>query len=351
MTHAMVKGSNIPVQASAIRAVLSWSTGAGVPDVDASALLLGDDGRVRSDADFVFYNQPRHPSGLVRHRPKRRDGHGLTDSVDVDLAALEPSVDRLVLAASADGGAFGRVPGLQLLLFDLAAGDGAEPVASFDIAPDTGEETAMICGELYRRGTGWKFRALGQGYATGLEGLATEFGIAVDDAEAQAPAEPEPAAASPSGEASATGAEPGLGPGAGAAPGAGAPSGSAGATVPAEPATAPPPPVPPMPSAQPAYGYPLQPPAPQTGGYGYPQQPPAAQPAYGYPQHPGGYGFPPPAAPAPAARQGTYGYPPHPAYGYPQQAQPQSTTAQQAAAPTVAAFTLPPQGPQFQSGR
>ncbi|MGW7007616.1 TerD family protein [Streptomyces sp. NPDC054933] len=349
MTHAMVKGSNIPVQASAIRAVLSWSTGAGVPDVDASALLLGDDGRVRSDADFVFYNQPRHPSGLVRHRPKRRDGHGLTDSVDVDLAALEPSVDRLVLAASADGGAFGRVPGLQLLLFDLAAGDGAEPVASFDIAPDTGEETAMICGELYRRGTGWKFRALGQGYATGLEGLATEFGIAVDDAQAQAPAEPEPAAAAPSGEASATGAEPGAG--AGAAPGAGAPSGSAGATVPAEPATAQPPAVPPMPSAQPAYGYPLQPPAPQTGGYGYPQQPSAAQPAYGYPQQPGGYGFPPPAAPAPAARQGTYGYPPHPAYGYPQQAQPQSTTAQQAAAPTVAAFTLPPQGPQFQSGR
>ncbi|GAA1897047.1 TerD family protein [Streptantibioticus ferralitis] len=342
MTHAMVKGSNIPLQASAVRAALSWSTAAGVPDVDVSALLLGGDGRVRSDADFVFYNQPRHPSGLVRHRPKRRDGHGLTDSVDAELAALEASVDRVVLAASADGGAFGSVPGLQLLLFDLAAGDGAEPVASFDIAPDTGEETAMICGELYRRGTGWKFRALGQGYATGLVGLATEFGIAVDDAEAEAPAEPEPAATARPEEASARGAEP--------AAGAGAPSGVAGATVPAEPAAAPAA-VPPMPTTQPAYGYPLQPPAPQPGGYGYPQQPPAAQPAYGYPQQPGGYGFPPPAAPAAAAQQGAYGYPPHPAYGYPQQAQPQSTAARQAAAPTVAVFTLPPQGPQFQSGR
>ncbi len=345
MTHAMVKGSNIPLQASAVRAVLRWSTGAGVPDVDASALLVGGDGRVRSDADFVFYNQPRHPSGLVRHRPKRRDGHGLTDSLDVELTGLEASVDRVVLAASADGGVFGSVPGLRLLILDLAAGDDAEPVATFDIAPDTGSETAMICGELYRRGAGWKFRALGQGYATGLVGLATEFGIAVDDAEAPAPAVPEP-----------TGAVPSAAPSSAQAPVPAATSAAAAAVAPptaeaAAPAVAPaaaepsvplPPVVPPMPSAQPSYGYPQQPAAAHASGYGYPQQP-----SYGYPQQPSGYGFPPPAASTAPVQQSSYGYPPHPAYGYPQQA----TVAQQAAAPTVPAISLPPQGPQFQSGR
>ncbi|KOG90505.1 TetR family transcriptional regulator, partial [Streptomyces varsoviensis] len=64
MTHAMLKGSNIPLEARAVRTVLRWTPGPGVPDVDASALLIGDEGRVRSDEDFVFYNQPRHPSGL-----------------------------------------------------------------------------------------------------------------------------------------------------------------------------------------------------------------------------------------------------------------------------------------------
>ncbi|MCQ4082096.1 TerD family protein [Streptomyces sp. RB6PN25] len=195
MTHAMVKGANLPVEAESVRAVLSWSPGTGVPDVDVSALLLTADGRVRSDDDFVFYNQPRHPSGLVVHRPKRRDGRTLTDSVEVGLAALEPSVDRVVIAASTDGGPFGRVPDLKLLLHDASpAGQDSEPVAMFVITPDTGAVTALICGELYRRGDGWRFRAVGQGYASGLAGLATEFGITVDDA-GEPPAVPQTAAA------------------------------------------------------------------------------------------------------------------------------------------------------------
>ena len=203
MTHAMVKGSNIPLEASAVRAVLTWSPGAGVPDIDASALLLGPDERVRADADFVFYNQPHHPSGLVRHQAKQPGGRGLTDSVEVDLAGLEASVHRVVLAASADEGTFEQVPGLQLLLFDISPGRAAaEPLASFDVVPDTGEEAALICGELYRRDGLWKFRALGQGYASGLVGLATEFGIRVeedDDGEAAAapPAGPQPSAGRP----------------------------------------------------------------------------------------------------------------------------------------------------------
>ncbi|MGW1075531.1 TerD family protein [Streptomyces sp. NPDC002537] len=188
MTHAMQKGSNIPLDTRNVRAVLRWTPGPGVPDVDASALLVGDGGRVRSDEDFVFYNQPRHPSGTVRHLAKKRLTEGATDSVEADLAAVDPSVDRIVLAASADGGPFGLVPDLCVLLYDAAGG---EPVALFEVRPETGSETAMICGELYRRGEGWKFRAMGQGYASGLVGLATEFGISVDEEAPQAPSAPQ----------------------------------------------------------------------------------------------------------------------------------------------------------------
>jgi stress response protein SCP2 len=166
------KGANVPVDAAAVRAVLSWTGGAGVPDVDGSALLLRADGRVASDADFVFYNQPQHPSGTVRHAGKS----GTADTVEVDLARLPPEVERVVLAASADGGPFGRVPGLRLVVSD--AGSGAA-VAEFDVAADA--ETAMVTGELYRRAGRWRFRAVGQGYASGLAGLATDFGITVDE--------------------------------------------------------------------------------------------------------------------------------------------------------------------------
>ncbi|MHC3388396.1 TerD family protein [Streptomyces lavendulocolor] len=305
MTHAMLKGSNVPLDAAAVRAVLCWTPGPGVPDVDASALLLGTDGRVRSDEDFVFYNQPRHPSGLVRRLSKKRVPEGLTDTVEADLAALDPSVDQVVLAASSDGDTFDRVRDLRILLYDAGSG-AAEPLAVFEVKPETGEETAIICGELYRRGEGWKFRAVGQGYPTGLIGLATAFGISVDEAEEAGGAE----------EARRTDGE--------AAPdahGAAADTSASAPTtaIPAPPANAPaPPPVPPSPPA-PAPG-----PAP---AYGYPQSG-APQPAYGYPH--GG-----PAQPG--AAQPGHG---QPAYGYPQPA------AAAAPAPDPN-FRLPPMGPQF----
>ncbi|MGH8862105.1 MAG: TerD family protein, partial [Jatrophihabitantaceae bacterium] len=186
----MSKGANVGLDAAAIRATLSWTAGAGVPDVDASALLLQESGRVASDEDFVFYNQPRHASGAVRYAGKDRS----TDTVEVTLSDLPASVDRVVLAASADGGTFGQVPGLQLLISDLASG---APLIRF--AMTATDETALLCGELYRRGGGWKFRAVGQGWATGLAGLATDFGISVTDAPPTAPpaAPPPPAAAPP----------------------------------------------------------------------------------------------------------------------------------------------------------
>ncbi|MFG2590491.1 TerD family protein [Streptomyces sp. NPDC048438] len=288
MTHAMLKGSNVPLDAMAVRAVLRWTPGAGVPDVDASALLIGPSGQVRSDEDFVFYNQPRHPSGLVRRLPKRSAPEGLTDTIEADLSALDPSVEQVVIAASCDEEAFERVTDLRISLYDAASADG-EPLAVFDVRAETGEETAVICGELYRRGDGWKFRAVGQGYPTGLVGLATAFGISVDEAEAAS--EPGPAAVPSTPDASAP------------FPEATAPAPDSQATVQHQ---------------QPAYGYPQPSVTPQPA-YGYPQQPAAApQPAYGYPQ------------PAPA----------QPAYGYPQPA----AAAAHAADPN---FVLPPQGPQF----
>ncbi|MGW0189491.1 TerD family protein [Streptomyces sp. NPDC003362] len=245
MTHAMLKGSNVPLEATTVRAVLRWTPGQGVPDVDASALLLGPDGRVRSDEDFVFYNQPRHPSGQVWRLGKKRVAEGLTDTIQTDLAGVEPGVGQILVVASADGVPFDRVRSLRILLYDAAAPDG-EPLAYFDVKPETGEETALICGELYRRGEGWKFRALGEGYSNGLKGLATDYGISVDESEA--PEEP------------------------------------ARTHTPPEVSQ-------PLPPEQPTQTVPPQ------AGYGYPQQPPATAPAYGYPQPTSApsYGYPQPA--------------------------------------------------------
>lgn len=416
MTHAMTKGSNIQLESTAVRAVLSWTPGAGVPDVDASALLLGPNGQVRSDDDFIFYNQPRHPSGLVRHLAKKRQPEGLRDTVEADLAALDPSVDRVLLAASADGGTFADVRELRLLLHDASADtpDGAteangngNPLASFHIEAETGAETAMVCGELYRRGDGWKFRALGQGYDTGLIGLATQYGISVDEGE-------------PSQETPPHGSDPGLDPDATVVhvPGPdtvgsddyrlGPPSGTVPPTPP-EPGIPDPDPVP-APHPEPAPPGPPGPPGPPPGptpGPGPepvppspgptptpdpvpPPAPPAPEPPGPTPQPdpagvaaastaPGGVGgaggagavpAPPPFAPpvpgmgapggahAPGAGHAPV---PHSGYGYPQPPQqpPQQPPATQPAYgyPQPAygypqpdpAFTLPPQGPQFLS--
>ncbi|WP_327314730.1 TerD family protein [Streptomyces sp. NBC_01235] len=229
MTHAMLKGSNVPLNTTTVRAVLRWTSGQGVPDVDASALLLGLDGRVRSDEDFVFYNQPRHPSGKVWRLGKKRVAEGLTDTIQTDLSGVESGVGQILLVASADGVTFDRVRSLSILLYD-ATSEG-EPLATFDIRPETGEETALICGELYRRGDGWKFRALGEGYSNGLKGLATDFGISVDESEEAS--DPAPAQSTPS---------------------------LSQPLPPEQPTSA-------VPQQQPAYGYPANLP---TYGYGYP---------------------------------------------------------------------------------
>ncbi|MFJ1576757.1 MULTISPECIES: TerD family protein [unclassified Streptomyces] len=190
---SMLKGANLPVQARAVRVELGWRSGPGVPDVDASALLLVS-GKVRSDADFVFYNQPAHTSGAVRHEGKKTGPDGVTDTLAVDLARVEPAVERIVVAASADGGSFGRVPGLRVRVLDAASGT---EIARYE-SQDATVETAFLLGELYRRQGSWKFRAVGQGYGSGLAGLATDFGISVDEpAPRTAPAAPAPVRPAP----------------------------------------------------------------------------------------------------------------------------------------------------------
>ncbi|MER6418020.1 TerD family protein [Streptomyces sp. NPDC001137] len=183
----MPKGSNTPVPTRALRVELGWRSGPGVPDADASALLLVG-GKVRSDGDFVFYNQPAHASGAVRHEGKRDGGGRIVDTLLVDLARVEPAVETIVLAASADGGTFGQVPDLYIEVRDAAQGG---VVARFD-STGASVETAFVLGEFYRRQGAWKFRAVGQGYSSGLEGLATDFGITVDEPQHTAPAHPQP---------------------------------------------------------------------------------------------------------------------------------------------------------------
>ncbi|MCC9152772.1 TerD domain-containing protein [Streptomyces parvulus] len=189
----MSKGSNTPVPTTALRVELGWRSGPGVPDADASALLLVG-GKVRSDADFVFYNQPAHSSGAARHEGKRDAGGRVTDSLYVDLARVEPAIDTVILAASSDGGSFGRVPDLYVEVRDAARDT---VVARFD-NPGATVETAFVLGEFYRRQGAWKFRAVGQGYDSGLEGLATDYGISVDEPQQAPPtAPPAPAVTTP----------------------------------------------------------------------------------------------------------------------------------------------------------
>lgn len=177
----MTKGSNTPVTASAVRAVISW---AGAADIDVSALLLTATGKVRSDADFIFYNQPQHSSGAVSYTGKSTNGGVTTDTVSVDLSHLEGDIERVVIGASISGLTFGQVSALQL---KVAAASGTE-VANLPIT-NASSETAFLFGEFYQRNGTWKFRAVGQGYASGLAGLASDFGISVDNEPAPSPAE------------------------------------------------------------------------------------------------------------------------------------------------------------------
>ncbi|MEU5052238.1 TerD family protein [Streptomyces sp. NPDC021096] len=176
----MTKGANVGLaalseDAGAVIVSLSWSSADGDGDADVSVLLLDDNGKVRGDEDFFFYNNPASPDGSVQLLGKTPTANGSEDRISLDLTAVPQDVERIVIAASQYGGArFGDLDDLRMTIADRTG----ETLLGFSIH-DAGAETAFIFGELYRRAAEWKFRAVGQGYRSGLAGLATDFGINV----------------------------------------------------------------------------------------------------------------------------------------------------------------------------
>ncbi len=176
MTATLTKGGNAPLDTPRLRVVVQ----AGA-HVDVSALLCTASGKVRSDDDMVFYNQPQGPG--VRYT---------SDGIELDLPAVPAEIDKVAVTASLDGSGpatFGAAGPVRVVL--QAAGS-SEPLATFD-ATGLSSETALVCVEVYRRQGAWKVRAVGQGFASGLAGIATEFGITVDDPGTPPPAYPPPA--------------------------------------------------------------------------------------------------------------------------------------------------------------
>ncbi|WP_432536353.1 TerD family protein [Kineococcus arenarius] len=172
------RGANraLPAQVRRLRAVLSWDESEeGVADIDASALLLGTDRRVLSDGHFVFYNQTTSPEGAVRHLGRTSTETGAEERVSVDLDEVPDDAAFVVLTASVNEGTFGQVPGLRLVL------SGGGEVLARVAGAEAGDETVYVLAELYRRDQEWKVRAVGQGWDTGLAGLAQDFGVDVTD--------------------------------------------------------------------------------------------------------------------------------------------------------------------------
>ncbi|GAA3524502.1 TerD family protein [Streptomyces osmaniensis] len=186
----MTKGSNValPTLSEDVGTVivsLGWVSPTGEGDADVSVLLLDAGGKVRSDGDFYFYNNPVAPDGSVQLLGKTPTEDGNEDRICFDLTAVPPQVERIVVAASRYGGArFGELENVRVRLADAAG----ESLLRFAIA-DVDAVSAIIFGELYRRGEEWKFRAVGQGYDSGLAGLATDFGVDIEDDAAEVEAE------------------------------------------------------------------------------------------------------------------------------------------------------------------
>ncbi|MFD7166637.1 TerD family protein [Streptomyces violascens] len=191
MGVSLSKGGNISLskEAPGLTAVLvglGWearsTTGADY-DLDASALLCDENGKVASNERFVFYNNLRSPDGSVEHTGDNLtgDGEGDDETVKVNLAMVPADVARIVFPVSihdahARGQSFGQVRNAYIRIVNQAGG--AE-IARYDLSEDAATETAMVFGELYRNGAEWKFRAVGQGYASGLAGIAQDFGVSL----------------------------------------------------------------------------------------------------------------------------------------------------------------------------
>jgi tellurium resistance protein TerD len=191
MGVSLSKGGNVSLtkEAPGLTAVtvgLGWdvrtTTGSDF-DLDASALLLDASGKVVSDKHFVFFNNLKSPDGSVEHTGDNLTGEGEGDdeAIKVSLATVPPEIDKIVFPVSIYEGesrqqSFGQVRNAFIRVVNQAGG--AE-IARYDLTEDASTETAMVFGELYRNGAEWKFRAVGQGYASGLRGIAQDFGVSL----------------------------------------------------------------------------------------------------------------------------------------------------------------------------
>ncbi|AXK34287.1 TerD family protein [Streptomyces armeniacus] len=191
MGVSLSKGGNVSLtkEAPGLTAVivgLGWdarsTTGADF-DLDASALLVNAEGKVTNDQNFVFFNNLKSPDGSVEHTGDNLTGEGEGDDevVKVNLAGVPADVDKVVFPVSvyeaeARQQSFGQVRNAYIRVVNQA--DNNE-LARYDLTEDASTETAMVFGELYRHGAEWKFRAVGQGYASGLRGIAQDFGVNV----------------------------------------------------------------------------------------------------------------------------------------------------------------------------
>lgn len=166
---------------------LGWdprSTDGAPFDLDASAVLVDANGRAVSDAHFVFYNNLQDPSGAVVHQGDNLTGEGDGDdeSIDVDLPNVEERVARIVFLASIHDADkrrqnFGQVSDAYIRVYDADAPTDDSKVIRFDLGEDASTETALVFGELYRHSGDWKFRAIGQGYTSGLAGVIADYGL------------------------------------------------------------------------------------------------------------------------------------------------------------------------------
>jgi tellurium resistance protein TerD len=191
MAISLSKGGNVSLSKEApglqkIMVGLGWdarATDGKAFDLDASAFLLGEGDRVRSDADFIFYNQTEGGGGAVRHQGDNLTGAGEGDDeqIEVSLATLPPDVQKIAVSvtiheAESRGQNFGMVSNAFIRVVNAA--DGQE-IARYDLSEDASTETAMVFGEIYRHGAEFKFRAVGQGFAGGLAPLARNFGVSI----------------------------------------------------------------------------------------------------------------------------------------------------------------------------
>ena len=186
----LTKGGNVSLAKAApglsvVALGLGWdarTTDGSSFDLDASALGLGTDGKIVSNEHFVFCNK-RSPDGSIEYRGDNLTGEGAGDDevITVNVAAVPPNIDKVAIAVSiydADTKrlSFGRVRNAYIRVVNQT--DKVE-LGRYDLSEDPSTETAMVFGELYRNGSEWKFRAIGPGYASGLSGIAQDFGVTV----------------------------------------------------------------------------------------------------------------------------------------------------------------------------